>query len=139
MPWLVDGDNLLGTWPGRRRTERERRALAQQLGRLAVREGRRVVVVFDGPTPPGPAFGPEVHFAAPASADQRILAWLEREADPRGWTVVTSDRSLADRCRHRQARVERSDAFRKRLAPGGEAEKPEREADVSYWLEQFED
>ena len=49
MPILVDGDNLLGTWPGRRRSDAERRALAFELGRLAARLRRRVVVVFDGP------------------------------------------------------------------------------------------
>ena len=44
----MDGDNLLGTWRDRRRTDAERRALAGEIGRLARRERRRFVVVFDG-------------------------------------------------------------------------------------------
>jgi hypothetical protein len=33
--------------------------------------------------------------------------------------------------------VDRSDRFRGRLAGGGGEEKPEREDDVDYWLDQF--
>ena len=43
MPLLVDGDNLLGTWPDRGRSDAERRALAMQLGRLAARQRRQVL------------------------------------------------------------------------------------------------
>jgi hypothetical protein len=140
VPYLIDGDNLLGTWPGRARDDEARRGLALELERLARRIGRRVVVVFDGGEPPGEPPRPDVCWAGRASADDRILALLRREADPRTWTVVTSDRSLADRCRHLGARTERSDRFRKRLvatAAGGE--KPEREPDVDHWLRLFGD
>ena len=65
MPLLIDGDNLLGTWPGRKRSDAERRALTGQLDRLATRQRRRVVIVFDGPQPPGHHPGPDVHFAGP--------------------------------------------------------------------------
>jgi len=138
VPLLVDGDNLLGTWPGRRRSDAERRKLAFDLGRYSTRERRRVVVVFDGVAPPGMNLGPDVHFAGGhRTADDLILELLRREKEPRGWTVVTSDRSLGDQCRHLRARVERSDRFRGRLAGGAGEEKPEREDDVDYWLEQF--
>ena len=42
-----------------------------------------------------------------------------------------------NQCRYREARIERSDLFRKRLTREGAAEKPEREDDVDYWLRQF--
>jgi predicted RNA-binding protein with PIN domain len=138
VPFLIDGDNLLGTWPGRRRSDAERRALVRELDRFAARERRRVVVVFDGVPPPGLVPGPDVHFAGGGrTADDVILARVRREPDPRGWTVVTSDRSLGDRCRHARARVERSDRFRTRLRARKSDEKPEREDDVDYWLRQF--
>jgi len=138
MRYLVDGDNLLGTWPGRRRDDEARRGLARELDRLARRIGRHVVVVFDGAEPGGMALGPDVSFSGPGrTADDRILAFLRKETDPRGWTVVTSDRSLGDRCRHLGARAERSDRFRKRLSSVAGREKPEREDDVSFWLETF--
>lgn len=139
MPILVDGDNLLGTWPGRRRSDAERRKLAGELERFATRQGKQVLVVFDGCEPPGTHSGAHVRFAGPDhAADEMILAVLRRQAERRGWVVVTSDRSLGDQCRHLEARVERSDLFRKRLAAPDSDEKPEREPDLAYWLKQFD-
>jgi len=138
MPFLIDGDNLLGTWPGRRRSDAERRRLAFEIGRHGSSRRRRMVVVFDGTAPPGLVLGPDVHFAGLGrSADELMLEILRREANPRGWIVVTSDRSLADQCRYLHARTERSDVFRKQLTAEGAEEKPEAEDDVEYWLRQF--
>ena len=138
MPFIVDGDNLLGTWPGRKRSDADRRRLAMELGRFSARSRRRVVTVFDGTPPPGSSFGAAVHFSGPGrSADDLILALLRTESNRRGWIVVTSDRSLGDQCRHLEARVERSDRFRRRLTQEAREEKPDREEDVAYWLDQF--
>jgi hypothetical protein len=138
MPILVDGDNLLGTWPGRRRSDHERRWVASRLARWAARGGRRIVVVFDGPPLSAGASNPDLRFAGSGrSADDVILEFLRRQGNPRDWTVVTSDRSLGDQCRHLQARVQRCDQFRKRLTDHDAEEKPDREADVDYWLRQF--
>ena len=41
MPRIVDGDNLLGTWPGRKRSDSDRRQLARDVGRWSHRERRR--------------------------------------------------------------------------------------------------
>lgn len=137
MPRIVDGDNVLGTWPGRRRSAAERRALAHEAARLARREGWRVVVVFDGPPPPG-TLGPDVRFSGPGrNADQLILDTLRQQQDVRGWVVVTDDRSLADQCRYLGARVERCARFRDRLTRAGPGEKPERIDDLRYWIEVF--
>jgi predicted RNA-binding protein with PIN domain len=138
MPFLVDGDNLLGTWRGRRRSDAERRQLAMELGRMAASERRRIVTVFDGNPQPGTSYGADVHFSGPGrSADNLILDLLREQDDRRGWIVVTSDRSLGDQCRYLEARVERCDIFRKRMRRRGGGEKPERENDVEYWLKQF--
>ena len=140
MPVLIDGDNLLGTWPGRKRSDAERRSLAMAIGRLAHRERRRYVTVFDGHPPAAKSFGTDVHFSGRGrSADELILELLRKESDRRGWTVVTSDRSLGDQCRYLEARVLRCDRFRGRLRADPRTEKPERETDVDYWLEQFGD
>lgn len=138
MPVLVDGDNLLGTWPGRKRSDDERRRLAMELGRWASRERRRVLTVFDGVPRPGAAYGASVVFSGHGrTADELILEHLRGESDRRGWIVVTSDRSLGDQCRFLEARVERCDLFRRRLRGGARNEKPEREEDVDYWLRTF--
>lgn len=137
MPIVVDGDNLLGT-SGRERSTAERRVLARELAALARREGKRVVTVFDGPDPLRPAFGRDVRFSGPGrTADAVILELVRDDPDPRGLLIVTSDKSLGDRCRWLGARVERCHVFRPRLrAPGGE-EKPESEDDIEGWLERF--
>jgi predicted RNA-binding protein with PIN domain len=140
VPYLIDGDNLLGTWPGRKRSAAERRRLAMQLARFGLSRRRRVTTVFDGSPPPGSSFGSDVRFAGPdKTADQVILELLRQHEDRRGWVVVTSDRSLGDQCRYLEARVERSDRFRKRLSVDMAQEKPEREDEIDYWLNQFKD
>jgi hypothetical protein len=134
----VDGDNLLGCWPGRSRSDAEKRQLAREIGRLARRERRRIVLVYDGSAAPGLSFGADVRFSGPgSSADAVIVNLLRGEQDPRGWTVVTNDRALADQSRWAGARVEPVHAFRARLERETRAEKPERAEDVDYWLDVF--
>jgi predicted RNA-binding protein with PIN domain len=138
MPVLIDGDNLLGTWPGRNRSDRERRELARSLLRKYGTSGRRFVVVFDGPAPDVPPPSTDVRYSGSGrSADDVILAFLRKERNPREWTVVTSDRSLGDRCRHLGARVERCDRFRPTLREQGVEEKPDGNVDVREWMEYF--
>jgi predicted RNA-binding protein with PIN domain len=138
VPRLIDGDNLLGTWPGRGRTDDDKRTLVREVDALKRRERKRIVIVFDGTAPAGVSHGPDVLYSGRgASADSRILALLRTERDPKGWTVVTNDRQLADRCRHLGARIERPRPFRERLAAGDPGEKPDAAGDVDYWLGKF--
>jgi hypothetical protein len=140
VPRLVDGDNLLGSWPGRDRSSGERRSLARQVASLAREMGRSIVLVFDGPPPPEAGVWPEVLFSGPRRrADDLILDLLRQEADPRGWTVVTNDRSLGDRCRHAGAKIERCDVFRERLVRVRAEEKPDKVEDVQDWLRVFKE
>ena len=140
MPRIVDGDNLLGRWPGRKRSAGERRRLTHQIQRLARRRGTRIVVVFDGTPPPGATSGADVHYAGRTSdADTVIIELLKDVDDVAGWSVVTDDRPLADQCRYLGARHERCGAFRQRLAENPDAEKPEREDDLDYWLRVFDE
>ena len=67
-----------------------------------------------------------------------ILELLSNEADPRGWTVVTNDRPLADQGRWTGASVESATEFRKRLLRTTGSEKPEGSVDLDYWLDLFE-
>ncbi len=138
MPHVIDGDNLLGTWPGRSRGDADKRALAREVDGLRREEKRRVVLVFDGSPPPGVSYGPDVLFSGKGrKADAVILELLRQEIDKKGWTVVTNDRSLADQCRWLGARVEAARAFRDRLQRETVGEKPEPADDLNYWLETF--
>jgi hypothetical protein len=138
MPVLVDGDNLLGSWPGRDRSEASRTELVAEVRGLARRERRRLVLVFDGEPPWPAAAGPDVRWSGRGrTADDLILEILRGEPDRRGWTVVTNDRSLGDQCRWLEARLERCERFRQRLAHPSGKEKPERVGDVEEWLRVF--
>ncbi len=138
MPRVVDGDNLLGSWPERSRSDSERRTLAREIAALARARRRRIVVVFDGVAPPGLHLGQDVLFSGQGRrADDVILDLLRGEDDPRGWTVVTNDRSLADQCRYLDATVERCDAFRSQLTSVSSSEKPDKPTDITEWLRIF--
>ena len=137
MPFLVDGDNLLGT-SGRPRSDVEKQRLAAELGRFARARKRSLTVVFDGTPPVANASRPGVLFSGKGTtADSVIIEFLRRQKDPKGWIVVTDDRLLGDQCRWIGATHERCGAFRRRLHDAGTSEKPEREEDVEFWLEQF--
>ena len=137
MPFLIDGDNLLGT-ALRPRSDGEKRKLAAELARFARKSRRRVIIVYDGNPPHAAGFGGHVMFAGSGrTADDVIVERLKSEKDRRGWIVVTNDRSLGDRCRWLEATHEKCDRFRARLADAGESEKPVSETDIDYWLEQF--
>lgn len=118
MPRLIDGDNLLGTWPGRSRDDEDKSALAREVDSLRRATAGRIVLVFDGPSPSNGTFGPDVVFSGRRrNADTVILDHLRQEPDTRSWTVVTNDRSLADRCRSLGARIEAVREFRELLGP----------------------
>ena len=138
MPRIVDGDNVLGTWPGRSRSDADKRQLVREVDALMRREKRRIVVVFDGVPPPGVSYGPDVTFSgAGRKADAVILELLRRERDVAGWTVVTNDRALGDQCRWLGASVQGARELRGRLTQETGGEKPEAGGDVSYWLKEF--
>lgn len=137
MPILVDGDNLLGRWPGRARSQGQRVLLSHELQRAARRMGSRIHVCFDGSRPDGIGVAAQSHWSgADSSADEWIVAFLENEKDPKSWSVVTDDRPLGDRCRWIGATIRGCRDFRLRLQ-GEVPEKPERENDIDYWIDTF--
>jgi hypothetical protein len=145
MPYLVDGNNLLGRVLGRApRGEEERSALIRELaGRLrGTRAG--ITLIFDGAAPQGAAFkllGPlTVRFAGPRPADDVIVATVERAKAPRDWIAVTDDRGLGERVRSAGGRLTSVSEFWTRFggpAPAGEEKKPD--ASLEEWLQYFSD
>jgi predicted RNA-binding protein with PIN domain len=110
--WLVDGFNVLhaSLLGGRDREEwwnEARRDEVLTLARSLERSGGEVWVVFDGPWP-GPAEGREsstVRQVFAPSADEWLLRRVRESAVPSQIAVVTADRRLASRIRHRGALV----------------------------------
>ena len=119
MAYIVDGNNVMGQMPGWHRDKsRSRRALLEKLASFARVKRARITVVFDGgpdfEVPDGSSFhGVKVLFAERGSdADTRIERLVNSSKDPRGLTIITSDRHLAFLVRSSGASVIRSGEFR---------------------------
>jgi len=125
--WIVDGNNVIGSRPDgwwRDRPAAARR-LVHSLQAWAARAGTPVAVVLDGrplpDLPEGAHGGILVAYATRAgrdAADDRIVAEVERDADPGSLTVVTSDRALAERVRALGARVQGASTITRELESG---------------------
>src|SRR5262245_9309222 len=123
--WLVDGFNVLhaGVLRGNdRRGWWREEVRARLLERVAAFEddGAELWVVFDGPGPGAAAevasLRPRVAFAP--SADDWLLEAVREAEDPARVVIVTADRQLADRARHRGAKVVSPRAFLARCEEG---------------------
>ena len=150
MPYLIDGNNLLGSWGGPRdgddrRHEVVRRVLAFCRGRSA-----KATLVFDGhPLRADLAaqdLGP-VSIRVPeagSDADSIIRDLVERAARPAELIVVTSDKALYSYVKTLGAAVLRAHEWNalerqvdaRRPATSGR-EKPDHEDDVEGWLKKF--
>ncbi|HEX7151039.1 MAG TPA: NYN domain-containing protein [Thermoanaerobaculia bacterium] len=105
MPWLIDGNNLLGAMRVDRHADEPKRNLMRLLASFARAKRTRVTCVFDGPEPASFARhlgAVSIVFSGHRSADDVIA---ERAAQGRGWSVVTNDRQLAQRVQRRQVDV----------------------------------
>lgn len=150
MPYLVDGNNLAHALGLKTAGQPDREACARAVAAFCRAQGAAATVVFDGPAPLGAGPSLQGHrlrvvYGEGVSADELILKQLAASATPGDFIVVTSDKSLGDRARHRRARVLRSHEFARKLAPpGGQAgpapEKPsvrETAAEIEAWLAAF--
>lgn len=150
MPYLVDGNNLahaLGLSIG---GLADREACARMVASFCRSQGARATVVFDGPAPDGarPATGTHrvrILFSGGRSADEVILGLVGDSKTPRDFTVVTSDKSLGDKARHRGASVERAHEFSRRLdrvtkgpRPSEKPSARETSDEIDAWLAVFD-
>ena len=135
MPYLIDGNNLLGAMRMDRQSEDSKRNLVRMLAAFARSKRARVRCIFDGPEPSSFArdLGPlTVVFSGARSADDLIA---EQAGQGRGWTVITSDRALGARVQRRHVDVVAPSQFMKEL----DAASSEQAASVDDWAEYFSD
>lgn len=148
MPYLIDGHNLIGRLSGVSLSDPDDEAqLIQRLRAHLAGIGKKGEVVFDRGLPGGAHRWSTrllaVRFApSPKTADEVILERLRRLPDPQNWTVVTSDREVAEQARRRGARVLPSEAFARGMSrPASEPEAKQTgsssEDDLSYWEDLF--
>ena len=148
MPYLIDGNNLLGSWGGPRGADDRRQEVLQRV--LAVCRARRAraTLVFDGgalrPELAVQDFGPVVVRVPPPGEDADAVIRQIVESAPRAaeLTVVSSDKALYSYCKTLGAAVLRAhewNALERRCLQAGQdlGEKPEAEPDVDGWLRRF--
>ena len=151
MPYLVDGNNLAHALGLSHDGLADRQACARMIAEFCRSKGARATIVFDGPAGSGPvapaaSARAQVLFSGGRSADETILRLVEESSAPRDFTVVTSDKSLGDKARHRGASVERTHEFARRLVrpprkASERAQKPaakQSPAEIEAWLAVFD-
>ncbi len=151
--YVIDGNNLMHALAACGE-EVGRYGLCKLLSPLARRES--VTVAFDGPRPEGQMdrqireLGVEVVYAPGRPADERILARIGADSDPRRLAVVSTDREIRTAARRRRCKVIRSEDFAPQLLaerraaaePPPPAEPPEKRRGLSpgetkRWLREF--
>jgi predicted RNA-binding protein with PIN domain len=149
MPYLIDGNNLLGSWGGPRPDDDRRADVVRRVAAFCRARGARATLVFDGgplrPELASQELGPlSLRVPSPGEdADDVIRDLIERAARPADWIVVTSDKALYSYVKTLGATVLRAhewNALEQRLVGRkgpATAEKPEREDDVEGWLRRF--
>jgi predicted RNA-binding protein with PIN domain len=150
MPYLIDGNNLLGSWGGPRGQDDRRGEVVRRLAAFCRARNVRATVVFDGhplrPEMAAQELGPLTLRVPPPGedADTVIRELVERAARPSELVVVTSDKALFSYVKTLGASVLRAhewNALERQLAAGradrAGDEKPDREDDVEGWLRKF--
>jgi predicted RNA-binding protein with PIN domain len=144
MPFLVDGNNLLGhLLGGPTASDEERRAVQAKIA-ARVRSGKSsVVLFFDGEPEAGKReawMGAlTIRYAGNRSADDAIIEAVERAKARRDCHVVTDDRALAERARHRGARSLSVSDFWGRLGDEAPAAGEGKPVNVDEWMSFFSD
>ena len=152
MPYLLDGNNLIGRVRGTARPgEEDRQALVAELSERLRATRARAVLFFDGPgSGRGSSLGPlTIRGAAPGAggADQAIVDEVARSAAPGECIVVTADRGLAGRVREAGGKVCRPEDFFARFGRGAGAgagagaggSRAAERVDVEDWMRWFGD
>jgi predicted RNA-binding protein with PIN domain len=161
VPYVIDGNNLLGSWGGPSADDDRRGEVVRRVAAFCRARGAKATLVFDGhPLRPDMAaqdLGPLRLRVPPAGVDadtiiREIVDTAERPAE---LVVVTSDKALYSYAKTAGAsvlRVHEWNAIERRLlrtsgpggaggdrgpGSGGAGEKPDKEDDVDGWLKRF--
>jgi predicted RNA-binding protein with PIN domain len=148
MPYLIDGNNLLGSWGGPRGQDDRRTEVVRRVAAFCRARNVRATIVFDGhPLRPDMAaqdLGPVSLRVPPpgGDADGVIRELVERAPRPSELIVVTSDKALYSYVKTLGAAVLRAhewNAAERQAASGRRTsdEKPQTEEDVEGWLKRF--
>ncbi len=147
MPYLLDGNNLIGSVRRTARpSEQDRDALVAEIAERLRRTRARATLFFDGPAGERSRSLGSLTIRTPShgSADDAILREVAAASSPRDCVVVTADRELARRARDAGARVASPEDFFARFGVAGPRGGPAKDApatteSVEDWMRYFED
>jgi predicted RNA-binding protein with PIN domain len=150
MPYVIDGNNLLGSWGGPDGLDDRRGEVVRRVAAFCRARNARATIVFDGhPLRPDMVtqdLGPVSLRVPPQGedADSVIRRLVEQAARAAELIVVTSDKALYSYVKTLGASVLRAhewNALERRVSPGrgapSKGEKPDREDDIEGWLKKF--
>ena len=150
MPYVIDGNNLLGSWGGPKGQDDRRAEVVRRVAAFCRARGAKATLVFDGhplrPDMEAQDLGPLRLRVPPPGGDadtviRELIDTAERAAD---LVVVTSDKALYSYAKTAGASVLRAhewNALERRLVRPDDAssggEKPDKEDDVEGWLRRY--
>lgn len=150
MAYLIDGNNLLGSWGGPRGEDDRRGEVVRRVAEFCRLRGARATVVFDGHPLRGEMARQELGpltIRVPErgrDADSLIREIIDRAERASDLVVVSSDKELYSYAKTMGASAIRAHEWnaleRQLLAQRGAREpdeKPEREDDLEGWLKKF--
>lgn len=149
MPYVIDGNNLLGSWGGPTSGDDRRAEVVRRVAAFCRARGAKATLVFDGHPlrhdMEAQDLGP-LRLRVPPhgqDADTVIREIVDGTERPTELIVVTSDKALYSYAKTAGASVLRAhewNAIERRLVlPSASAsgEKPDKEDDVEGWLRRF--
>jgi predicted RNA-binding protein with PIN domain len=151
MPYLIDGNNLLGSWGGPRDDDDGRAAVVRRVAAFCRAKNVKATIVFDGHPLRADMASQElglVSLRVPppgGDADTVIRELVERAPRPAELIVVTSDKALYSYVKTLGASVLRAHewnsherhALSRARGASSVSDKPDREDDVEGWLKKF--
>jgi predicted RNA-binding protein with PIN domain len=151
LPYLFDGNNLLGSWGGPRGEDDRRSEVVRRVAEFCRLRGAKATVVFDGHPLRGDMAQQQLGnltLRVPErgqDADTVIRELIDRAPRAADLTVVSSDKELYSYAKTMGASAIRAHEWnaleRQLLQQRGRAaaagEKPEREDDLEGWLKKF--
>jgi predicted RNA-binding protein with PIN domain len=151
VPYLIDGNNLLGSWGGPRGDDDRRAEVVRRVAEFCRLRGAKATVVFDGHPLRGEMAQQQLGdltLRVPErglDADTLIRELIDRAPRAADLVVVSSDKELYSYAKTMGAAAIRAHEWnaleRQLLAQRGRpaegSEKPEREEDLAGWLKKF--
>ena len=142
MPYLVDGNNLIGAERGGRASKDDQEALRREISDRLRATRARVVLFFDGGGNSASLGSLSVRHSGASTADDAIVREVERSSRPQEMIVVTADQGLARRTRDAGGRtISPAEFWKKFGAPTRPAAVPAADSrvDVDDWMKWLSD